>query len=84
MPLSMAGMDLTFPVDVEVEVRNLPADGTPVEVLTAASAVGLRNLRHAPVSGMELPSGKIVKFTFSNGTLMAQLAFEQGFKMVIR
>ena len=82
--IQMSGMSVSFPVDVEVEVRNLPMDGTPVAVMSAESISGIRNLRHASVDGLDLLPGRRVCYEVSNGILFARLGSDPGFKVILR
>ena len=82
--IQMSGMSVTFAVDVEVEVRNLPMDGTPVAVMSAESISGIRNLRHASVDGLDLLPGRRVCYEVSNGILFARLGSDPGFKVILR
>lgn len=82
--IQMSGMSVAFPADVEVEVRNLPMDGTPVAVMSAESISGIRNLRHASIDGLELSPGRRVCFEIANGVLFASLGSDPGFKVIIK
>ena len=82
--VQMSGMSVTFPADVEVVASNLPMDGTPVPVLSAASISGIRNLRHASVDGLELPPGRRVCFEIEDGVLTARFGSDPGFKIILR
>lgn len=77
--VQMRGMSVVFPDDVEVEIRNLPIDGTPVEVLSAESALGVRNLKTAATTWPGIPLGKYVMFDFIEGVLSARLLPIPGF-----
>ena len=81
--VQMGGMSVTVPVGVEVEVRNLPMDGTPVAVLSADAVTDIRNFKTAHLSGCELPPGKYVKFEFSGGVLSARLAPVPGIILIV-
>ena len=82
--VQMSGMSVSFPANVEVEARNLPMDGTPVSVLSAALFSDIRNLKRASINGLNLPTGRRVCFEIADSVLTARLGFDPGFTVIIK